>query len=1015
MKTRLLAWFLSLGFVFATAGAAHAVQAPADAQRPVLTAPDLMPLNPEIVESYRAAGREVPLSSAEARFADRPNVRINRIARPTALTTNATGAASADSVRAIVLLVQFTDNPPGGPTTRYNSTVWDNMLFGDNYIRGGADTTTTRTLKSFFNSVSYGAIDVVTLNLPSAVGWLTAPNNYAYYCQADGVHDNGFGPYPRNVQRLVMDAVIAADPYVDFSQYAVGGVVQNLFVVHAGSGAEWNGGSSLIWSHAWSIRGGGAPLLYVDGVLIDSYSMEPEAGGNTTGEGGSVTGPQLPTVGVYAHEFGHVLGLPDEYDYGYQSRGTGSISLMAGGSWNRTPNIYPYCAGNSPARPSAWAMAYLGFVTPTVVTTLTIGVSIPPIETTGPGSIYKLVQPGSGGNEYWLFENRQQLGFDAGFASMGTTAHGLCIYHVDENVMSRAFWRPNEAECVSGGVYRGQNNCDCAALPVNLANGEKWYGISVEQADGLYQLELNGGNGASDFYPNPTGKTSFTPSTAPNSSSYYSANACAGLVTATNIQEVGGNIILDLSDVPTYSDIAVTPDSLTAELPIGQQATRTLTIANTGDGYLSYEISVSKTGAMAALAAPPRVSQRFTPAVDWAESQAAAADRLASAPALSAIARPLRAPLASAPSRLELSSTADADLRILIVNVGGDDSEIHDLLTAMPGVAVVDEFNGAASVPTLGLLRQYNTAILTVTAALPDPVGLGDVLADYADQGGGIVLTVASFTGGYEIKGRLLAGGYIPFTAYSGFGGGGTLGASDSTHPIMSGVEAVSSSMAALSPLAPGARWVASYADGLPLVATRGSHVVGVNLFVGSSGYWTGNVPELMYNATAWASGPQWVWAAPRLGVVPPGDSVEVTATFDATGLPGGDYRADLTINSNDPNDSTVLIPAYLHVPDPPLAVDELAPVVSFALHGLKTNPTTRDIIVAFSLPDAGSATLELIDISGRRVVAQEVGSLGPGRHAVALGGGMSHAPGVYLARLSRAGKSFTVRAVVLR
>ena len=552
MMIRQLALFLFLGFVIATAGPGRALAQPTGQPGAAQTAPDFMPLDPEIVQSYQATGRQVPRSSAEARFTDRPNVRINRIARPAALT--------ATNVKAIVLLVQFTDNPPGGPTTRYRSTVWDSMLFRDNYIRGGADTTTTHTLKRFYNSISYGAVDVVTLDLPSVTGWLTAPNNYAYYCQHDGMHDNGFGPYPRNVQRLVMDAVIAADPFVDFSQYAVGGVVQNLFIVHAGSGAEWSGGGDLIWSHAWSIIGGDdwgntAPPLYADGVLIDSYSMEPEAGGNTMAENGRpLSGPFLPTVGVYAHEFGHVLGLPDEYDYGYQSQGTGSISLMAGGSWSRTPNVYPDCAGNSPARPSAWAMAYLGFVTPTVVTTLTTGITIPPIETTGPGSIYKLVQPGSGGKEYWLFENRQQLGFDAGFASMGSYAHGLCIYHVDENVLARTFWRPNEAECVSGGVYRGQKNCDCAALSANPSNGEKWYGISVEQADGLYQLELNISNGWADFYPNTTPKTSFTPSTVPNTSSYYTNNDCAGLVAATNIQEVGGNITLDLTgDVRTYT------------------------------------------------------------------------------------------------------------------------------------------------------------------------------------------------------------------------------------------------------------------------------------------------------------------------------------------------------------------------------------------------------------------------------------------------------------------------------
>ena len=557
MKFQQLALFLLLGLVLAAAIPALAPAQPTALPGAGQAAPDFMPLNPDIVQSYQALGRQVPRSSAEARFAGRTNVRINRIERPAALTST--------SVKAIVLLVQFTDNPPGGPTTRFRSTVWDSMLFRDNYIRGGADTTTTHTLKHFYNSISHGAVDIVTLDLPSATGWLTAPNNYTYYCEHDGAHDNGFGPYPRNVQRLVMDAVTAADPFVDFSQYAAGGVVQNLFVVHAGSAAEWSGGGDLIWSHAWSITdndgfGTTPPPLYADGVRVASYSMEPEAGGNTLGErGGAVTGPLLPTVGVYAHEFGHVLGLPDEYDYGYQSNGTGYVSLMAAGGWNRTPNVFPDCAGNSPAQPSAWGMAYLGFVTPTVVTALTAGITIPPSETTGPGAICKVVRPGSGGMEYWLFENRQQLGFDAGFASMGASAHGLCIYHVDENVLARSFWRPNDAECVSGGVYRGQKNCDCDALSANPSNGEKWYGIAVEQADGLYQLELNGSGGWTDFYSSATGVASFTPSTVPNTSSYYTNNDCAGLIAATNIQEVGGDIILDLTaDVRTYTlDVTV--------------------------------------------------------------------------------------------------------------------------------------------------------------------------------------------------------------------------------------------------------------------------------------------------------------------------------------------------------------------------------------------------------------------------------------------------------------------------
>ena len=54
------------------------------------------------------------------------------------------------------------------------------------------------------------------------------------------------GPYPENAQGLVVDAVKAADAQgVDFSQYTEDGVV-DIFVVHAGTGAEWSADPNVI-------------------------------------------------------------------------------------------------------------------------------------------------------------------------------------------------------------------------------------------------------------------------------------------------------------------------------------------------------------------------------------------------------------------------------------------------------------------------------------------------------------------------------------------------------------------------------------------------------------------------------------------------------------------------------------------------------------------------------------------------------------------------------------------------
>jgi hypothetical protein len=86
----------------------------------------------------------------------------------------------------------------------------------------------------------------------------------------------------------------------------------------------------------------------------------------------------------------------------------------------------------------------------------------------------------------------------------------------------------------------------------------------------------------------------------------------------------------------------------------------------------------------------------------------------------------------------------------------------------------------------------------------------------------------------------------------------------------------------------------------------------------------------------------------------------------------------------------------------------------AFALLGGRPNPSSGRLSAWFTLPGAGPAQLELLDVSGRRIVAREVGSLGAGAHNVDLTPQRPLAPGVYLLRLTREGRTATARAAVV-
>ena len=58
----------------------------------------------------------------------------------------------------------------------------------------------------------------------------------------------------------------------------------------------------------------------------------------------------------------------------------------------------------------------------------------------------------------------------------------------------------------------------------------------------------------------------------------------------------------------------------------------------------------------------------------------------------------------------------------------------------------------------------------------------------------------------------------------------------------------------------------------------------------------------------------KWLTAEPDSGSIISGSSDDITVTFDATGLIGGDYNSNIIISSNDPDEPQVMVPAHLYV-----------------------------------------------------------------------------------------------------
>lgn len=282
---------------------------------------------------------------------------------------------------------------------------------------------------------------------------------------------------------LAVAAVQAANPFINFAAYDTdsSGTIEadelHILIYQAGDEASYfTSATPRAWAHmTWQtpVLSGLNPATDSDGKNITSYNYC----------GSEFNGIVMATQGPMTHELGHDIGLPDLYDAdgtgsGGNWSGLGAHCLMAGGSWGGN-------LGDSPVHPNGFLKVWLGWAT---AATYTAPVDFAfNLSTT---DVVRVDIPGS--QQFFIIENRQQTGFDAGLPG---TLGGLAIYHCDGAILTDNNIR------VSNNVNKN---------PVD-------FGIKLEQADGSDSLSSPSASGSHNDYFRSGNNVTFNAGSNPNS------------------------------------------------------------------------------------------------------------------------------------------------------------------------------------------------------------------------------------------------------------------------------------------------------------------------------------------------------------------------------------------------------------------------------------------------------------------------------------------------------------------
>ena len=265
----------------------------------------------------------------------------------------------------------------------------------------------------YFRDQSYGQF---LLNFDIA-GPVTVSKDYDYYGANDS---NGNDLYAAS---MVIEALLLADSLVNYADYDWDGdgTVEQVYLVYAGKGEADGGAPETIWPHEYSLSdafywGDGSGPQFFDGTYIDTYACGCELDGLN----------KICGIGTMCHEFSHCLGYPDFYDIDYSGgQGMDQWDLMDQGAYNG--------GGYLPSGFTGYERWFAGWMEPIVLSQTTTVSNMEALH--NGGDTYIIYNKGYH-NEYFLLENRQKTGWDAGLPGAG-----LLIVHVDYD---RVVWYMNE-------------------------------------------------------------------------------------------------------------------------------------------------------------------------------------------------------------------------------------------------------------------------------------------------------------------------------------------------------------------------------------------------------------------------------------------------------------------------------------------------------------------------------------------------------------------------------------------